>query len=107
MAHLAWSTLMVVGAGVLIAIELTAACPAGGPLAFGDCERVRPLGIATVVTAVALYVGGLTAVLAWGGGLLRRGAADGTAARDWYLVAAGVGLVACPLLGFTLVSAFR
>ena len=55
----------------------------------------------------ALYVVGLSAVLAWVGGLQRRGVADGRAARDWYLLAAVVGLPVAPLLAFTLVSALR
>lgn len=68
---------------------------------------MRPLAIATLVVAAALYVGGLSGVVAWVSGLRRRGVADPRAARDWYLVAAAAGLVACPLLAFTMVSAFR
>jgi len=33
--------------------------------------------------------------------------ADETAARDWYLLAAAVGLPVAPLLAFTLISALR
>jgi hypothetical protein len=33
--------------------------------------------------------------------------ADRRAARDWYLLAAAVGLVVAPLLSFTLVSGLR
>jgi hypothetical protein len=33
--------------------------------------------------------------------------ADERAARDWYLLAAGLGLVVAPLLAFTLVSMLR
>jgi hypothetical protein len=54
-----------------------------------------------------LYVAGLSGVVAWVGGLRRRGVADRTAARDWYLLAAAVGLPIAPLLAFTLVSALR
>ncbi len=57
--------------------------------------------------AALLYVAGLSAVLAWVGGLRRRGLADAGAARDWYLLAAAVGLPVAPLLAFTLVSALR
>ena len=57
--------------------------------------------------AALLYVAGLSAVLAWVSGLRRRGVADATAARDWYLLAAGVGLPVAPLLAFTLLSALR
>jgi hypothetical protein len=54
-----------------------------------------------------LYVAGLSAVLWWTGGLRRRGLADARAARDWYLLAAGLGLVVAPLLAFTLLAALR
>jgi hypothetical protein len=57
--------------------------------------------------AASLYVLGLSAVLAWVTGLRRRGAADPRAARDWYLLAAAIGLPVAPLLAFTLVSALR
>lgn len=87
--------------------ELGAACPGGGPLAFGSCERVRPLGIGVALVAGALYVGGLSAVRAWTAGLVRRRVADVRAARDWYLLAASLGLLVAPLLAFTLVSALR
>lgn len=87
--------------------ELGAACPPGGPLAFGDCDRVRPFALAVLGLAVVLYVSGLSAVLAWVSGLRRRGVADPRAARDWYLLAALVGLPVAPLLAFTLVSALR
>jgi hypothetical protein len=33
--------------------------------------------------------------------------ADGRAARDWYLLAAGLGLLVAPLLAFTLLSGLR
>jgi len=55
----------------------------------------------------ALYVVALSAVLAWVSGLRRRRVADPRAARDWYLLVAGVGLPIAPLLAFTLVSALR
>jgi hypothetical protein len=94
-------------AGALVAVEMGAACPPGGPLAFGSCERVRPFAIAVVALAAALYVVGLTGVYAWTSGLLRRGVADRRAARDWYLLAAAIGLPVAPLLAFTLASALR
>lgn len=65
------------------------------------------MGIATVAVAAGLYIAALTAVAGWVRGLARRGVADRGTARDWYLVAAGVGFVAAPLLAFTIVSAFR
>jgi hypothetical protein len=86
---------------------VTSPCPPGGPLAFGDCEAVRPFAVAVVGLAAALSVAGLTAVRWWTRGLQRRGVADGRAARDWYLLAAFLGLLASPLLAFTLASGLR
>ncbi len=98
---------MLGAAAALILGELTAPCPGGGPLAFGDCEEVRPFAVGVVGLAALLYVAGLSAVRWWTGGLLRRRVADERAARDWYLLAGGLGLLAAPLLAFTLVSALR
>jgi hypothetical protein len=95
-----------VAAGLTV-IELGSDCPPGGPLAFGSCAAVRPFAIGVVLLAAALYVAGLSGVVAWTGGLRRRGVADARAARDWYLLAAGVGLLVAPLLAFTVVSALR
>jgi len=94
-------------AAALVAAELTTTCPPGGPLAFGDCDDVRPFGIAVVGLAAALYVAGLSAVRWWTQGLRRRGLADARAARDWYLLAAALGMPIAPLLAFTLVSGLR
>jgi hypothetical protein len=93
--------------GGLAAAELTSACPPGGPLAFGSCSGVRPLAVGVTLLAGGLYVAGLSGVLAWTAGLQRRGVADARAARDWYVLAAVLGLLAAPLLAFSLVSAFR
>ena len=76
-------------------------------MAFGDCHEIRPFGIGVVGLAAALYVIGLSAVRWWTAGLRRRGLADAGAARDWYLLAGGLGLVVAPLLAFTLVSGLR
>lgn len=86
---------------------MSAACPPGGPLAFGDCARVRPFAIVVVVVGAGLYVVGLSAVRWWTSGLLSRGLADPSATRDWYLLAASLGLIIAPLLAFTLASALR
>jgi hypothetical protein len=91
----------------LISLELGSACPPGGPLALGNCAATRPLIEQVLGLGAVLYVAGLSAVLAWVSGLRRRGVADAAAARDWYLLAAGVGLPVAPLLAFTLVSALR
>jgi hypothetical protein len=68
---------------------------------------VRPFLIGVVGLAATLYVIGTSAVRWWTAGLLRRGVADPRAARDWYLLAAVLGLLAAPLLAFTLVSGLR
>lgn len=60
-----------------------------------------------MLLAAALYVIGLSGVLAWTTGLRRRAVADPRAARDWYLLAALLGLAAAPLLAFTLASGLR
>jgi hypothetical protein len=100
--------LFVIGvAAALIAVELGSPCPPGGPLALGDCVTLRPFILGVLGLGAALYVVGLSAVLGWVTGLRRRGLADPRAARDWYLLAAGVGLPIAPLLAFTLVSALR
>lgn len=106
LAHLAWCALVALAAIGLVAAELSAACPPGGPLAFGACETVRPFAVAVVVLAAGLYLIGLTAVLAWTSRLRRQGA-DPRGARDWYLIAAALGLLAAPLLSFTTLSALR
>jgi hypothetical protein len=90
-----------------VAWELATPCPPGGPLAFGSCDAVRPFVLAVVGLAAVLYVVALSAVLAWTSDLRRRRVADARAARDWYLLAAGLGLLAAPLLSFTLISALR
>ena len=88
-------------------MELAATCPPGGLIAFGDCARVRPFAIGVVGLTAVLYVVGLSAVRWWTVGLQRRGVADARASRDWYLLAAALGLAVAPLLAFTLVSALR
>jgi hypothetical protein len=92
---------------ITVGVELSAPCPPGGPIAFGDCERVRPFAIAVLALAAVLYVVGLSAVRWWTTALQRRGVADARASRDWYLLAGGLGLLIAPLLAFTLASALR
>ena len=94
-------------AAILVGLELAAPCPAGGPIAFGDCAEIRPFAIGVVVVAVFLYVVGLSAVRWWTSDLRARHVADARAARDWYLLAATLGLLIAPLLAFTLVSGLR
>ena len=92
---------------MLVIGELSSACPGGGPLAFGDCGAVRPFAIGVVLLSSVLYVAGLSGVLAWTDGLRRRGVADARSARDWYALAAVLGLLIAPMLAFTLISALR
>ena len=68
---------------------------------------MRPFAIGVVGLAAVLYVTGLSAVRWWTCGLVRRKVADARAARDWYLLAGGLGLIVAPLLAFTLASALR
>ncbi|MGQ0609076.1 MAG: hypothetical protein ACT4OQ_11520 [Chloroflexota bacterium] len=92
---------------ILIVVEVAAPCPPGGPIAFGDCERVRPFAIGVVALAALLYVAGLSAVRWWTAGLMSRGVADARASRDWYLLTAVLGVIIAPLLAFTLASTLR
>jgi hypothetical protein len=92
---------------VLTGVELSAPCPPGGPLAFGNCATLRPLGIGVIGIGSILYVAELSAVRAWVTGLQRRRVADPRAARDWYLLAATIGLPIALLLAFTVLSAVR
>jgi hypothetical protein len=102
-----WVGSVVAGAAVLIGIELATPCPPGGPLAFESCDEVRPFAVGVTALAAGLYAIGLSAVLWWTTGLRRRGVADARAARDWYLLAAAVGLIIAPMLAFTTVSGLR
>ena len=68
---------------------------------------MRPFALAVGRRAAALYVAGISAVRWWTGGLRRRGVADDRAARDWYLLAATLGMLVAPLLAFTLLSGLR
>jgi hypothetical protein len=105
--HLGWAGLVVAAAAALIGVEWASPCPPGGPLALGDCADVRPFASGVVGLAAVLYAAGLSAVRWWTTGLRDRGVADDRAARDWYLLAAVLGLLIAPLLAFTLVSALR
>lgn len=68
---------------------------------------MRPFAVAVVGLAAILYVGGLSAVRWWTAGLRGRGLADARAARDWYVLAAVLGMPVAALLAFTLVSGLR
>ena len=68
---------------------------------------MRPFVVAVVAVSAVLYIAVLSAVRWWVLGLRRRGVADARAVRDWYLLAAGIGLAVVPLFTFTTLSALR
>jgi uncharacterized protein YqgC (DUF456 family) len=78
-------------------------CQPGAVLAF-DCGPVRDLVVALIPLAAVLYVALLTAVVWWASRLAHRLNADPHGGRDWYVVAALVGLVIAPLLAFTILA---
>lgn len=80
-----------------------APCQPGAFLAF-DCGSVRDLVLALIPLAAILYVAVLTAVVWWASRLAARPNADPHGGRDWYVVAALVGLVIAPLLAFTILA---
>ena len=94
-------------AATIVGLELSSPCPPGGPISFGSCDAVRPFAVGVIGLAALLYVAGLSAVRWWTAGLRARGVADHRAARDWYLLAAALGLLVAPMLAFTLVSGLR
>jgi hypothetical protein len=98
--------LVLVLAGLLIGAEVSVACPPGGPLSFGQCA-LRPIAPQVAGVGALLYVGGLSAVVAWLRRVRRRRLGDPAAAREWYLLAAVLGAPVALLLAFTLVSALR
>ncbi len=107
LAHLAWTGLILAAAATLIGLELGAdrARPAARSPSV-TASDVRPFAIIVVGLAAVLYVGGLSAVRWWTNGL-RAAAWRMARARDWYLLAGALGLLAAPLLAFTLASALR
>lgn len=60
--------------------------------------------LALIGLAAVLYVVLLTAVVFWAARQAARPHADPHGGRDWYLVAALVGLVVAPLLAFTILA---
>ena len=104
--HAVWSAVVLVAAGVAIAAELSSPCPPGGPLSFGQCA-LRPVAPLVVALGAVLYLVGLSAVVGWLWRLRRRRVGDAAGAREWYLIAAIIGVPISLLLAFTLVSALR
>lgn len=104
--HLAWSAFVLVAAGLAVAAELGSACPPGGPLDFGQCALL-PIAPLLVGLGAVLYVVGLSGVVAWVQRLRRRRVGDPAAAREWYVIAAALGVPIALLLAFTVVLALR
>jgi hypothetical protein len=102
LVHLGWSALVLAGTTALVAAS-GGPCPPGGPLGF-DCGPLRDLVLRLLPVAAVIYVALLSAVVAWGARLARRPNADSHGGRDWYLVAAVVGVPIAPLLAFTLLA---
>ncbi len=69
-----------------------------------DCGPTRALVLAVIGLGAILYVALLSAVVVWAARLRRLPGADPDAGRDWYLVAATVGVVIAPLLAFTVLA---
>lgn len=69
-----------------------------------DCGSTRHLVLAVIGLGAILYVALLSAVVAWSARLRRRPGADEHSGRDWYVVAALVGVVIGPLLAFTILA---
>jgi hypothetical protein len=104
--HGAWSAVVLAASGWAIATEMGSPCPPGGPISFGQCA-LRPVATQVVGLGAVLYVVGLSAVVTWLSRLRRRRVGDPGGAREWYLIAAIIGVPISLLLAFTLVSALR
>jgi uncharacterized Tic20 family protein len=59
-----------------------------------------------IALAAVLYVALLSAVVAWWARTSRRPGVDPAGGRDWYVVAALVGVVIAPLLAFVILATF-
>ena len=70
------------------------------------CGEARWLALGSLGLGTLLYVAALTATLGWTADLRRRGV-EATAARDWYLLVALIGLPIAPMLAFTMLAALR
>jgi hypothetical protein len=100
---MAWSAVVLGAAALVIGRELSTPCPPGGWLAV-DCDQTRDLVLGVIGLGAVLYVALLSAVVAWSTRLARRPGADPHGGRDWYVVAALVGVVIAPLLAFTVLA---
>ena len=94
---------MLAGVGLLVLGETATPCPPGGLLAF-DCGGVQRIVLAVAPLAAILYVSLLSAVVAWSSRLARRPNPDPTGARDWYVLAAVIGVPIAALLAFNILA---
>jgi hypothetical protein len=69
------------------------------------CGPSRDLVVSVIGLGAVLYVALLSAVVWWSARLAQRPGSDPTGGRDWYIVAALVGVVIAPLLAFTILAA--
>jgi hypothetical protein len=92
-------------AGLVVGLEALSPCPPGRWLAL-DCGPGRSFVLATLTLATVLYLVLLTAVVAWWSRVARRPGVDPAGGRDWYVVAAVVGLVIAPLLAVVVLAGF-
>ncbi len=69
-----------------------------------DCGPTRDLLLGVLGLGAALYVMLLSAVVLWSARLAKRPGVDPHGGRDWYIVAALVGVVIAPLLAFTILA---
>lgn len=83
--------------------ELLAPCPPGGWLGVA-CESGRDGVLAVLGLSALLYVALLSAVVWWWSRVARRPGVDPSGGRDWYLVAAAVGIVIAPLLAVVILA---
>jgi hypothetical protein len=98
-----WSALVLAGVGLLVYREHALACPPGGPLAF-DCGPIQAVVLSVAPLAAVLYVALLSAVVAWSRRLARRPNPDPTGGRDWYILAAVIGVPMAALLAFNILA---
>jgi len=70
-----------------------------------DCGGIQLVVLRVAFLAAILYVALLSAVVAWSRRLARRPNPDPTGGRDWYLLAAVIGVPIASLLAFNILAA--
>lgn len=95
--------MVLAGVGLLVFSEAGMPCPPGGLLAL-DCGGIQRVALTVAPLAAILYVALLSAVVAWSRRLARRPNPDPTGGRDWYVVAAVIGVPIAGLLAFNILA---